>query len=238
MCGAPTEPDIALPGKGLAPSPPLLAFAGHSWQHYVAGAPTSVGTDPRRRDPAERGGSPQAHPVAPLLGTRWAENGRSSHVFGASSRPSKAVCTQIALPLWHYTPRLLRLGTSFFRARNARVLSFARAYSSPYTPRGTALEFGPLALRSCLGCTACQNRLARTAVANPRQIRSSPPNRRISCRRPDSADSPHRLCPHRARPRAPGPGHAVAGRPPSGGPVRSFRKERRKLHQNFLHQGL
>ena len=128
-----------------------------------------------------------------------------------------------ALQLWHYAPMLLRLGTSFFRARNARVLSFARAWSSPYTPRGTALAFGPLALRSCLCCTACQNQLARTAVANPRQIRSSPPNRRISCRRPDSADSPHCLCPHRARPRAPGPGHAVtqAGRRRAGRSVLS-----------------
>ena len=127
-----------------------------------------------------------------------------------------------------YTSHALAARLMCPRARNARVLSFARACSSPYTPRGTALAFGPLALRSCLCCTACQNQLARTAVANPRQIRSSPPNHRISCRRPDSADSPHCLCPHRARPRAPGPGHAVtqAGRRRAGRSVLSGKNER------------
>ena len=95
----------------------------------------------------------------------------------------------------------------------------------PLHPQGDSTRVGPLALRSCICYAACQNRLARTAVADPgrfvRRCRTAgipaagriPPSHLIVFAAPRA--------PSGARP---GRGATQAGRR-RGGPARSFLKE-------------
>ena len=144
MCVGPLQSQAWL-DRGEARRPPLRKPAacyllrtggGITWQSH----PRLWGPGPRRHGPAGtpgRGLVPSPRCSAPA-GQRHtaAAAAQRPRVWSFCPTQQKGSQCNFALPLLHYTPMRWDV---ILRARNARVLSFARACFSPYTPRGTAL---------------------------------------------------------------------------------------------------
>ena len=171
MCGAPAEPGMARPGRGSAPSPQkasCLLSAAHRWRHHMAESPTSVGPWPA---PAWPGGDARERlgALPPLLSTRWAASyGRSRGAAAACVELLPDTAKGFAVQL--RTPAIALHAHAMGRHSPGSQRSSSQLRPClffPLHPQGDSTRFGLLALRSCICFAACQNRLARTAVANP-----------------------------------------------------------------------
>jgi hypothetical protein len=161
MCVGPLRSRAWL-DQGEAQRPPLRrsVSAVHSWQHHMAESPTSVGLWPAPAYPGGDAGKRRG--ALPRCSAPAGQRHTAAAATGVVLPP--VIANGVALPLLLYTPMrwdVILPGSQRPRSQLRPCLIL------PLHPQGDSTRVGPLALRSCVCYAACQNRLARTAVANP-----------------------------------------------------------------------